>query len=331
MKTVFTTCALVMFANITAYAQTLTYANFSASLTKTLAVNIANNASYNSSLSTTIGSNANWDASGLLLQSGTPTVNLAYYSSSATPQGNLYPNSNYCEYDPNLLSFVSYNYMGINADSVVEWGSYSANESHEIYQNPDKRLVFPFAFGQSFTDTYAKTNYSNATTVSSYQTGTRTVTFAGYGTLKLPQGTFSDVALITETRTNSLGPNSFNYSWIRLTDGKRLLYRSENNGSTTTVWSTDLASGLNESPYHSSVSMFPNPLSHTQHTIAIQSSEAINADELVLYDYTGKEMLRAPVKGDHVSIANELPVAGIYFYVLTDSSQAIASGKLIIQ
>lgn len=331
MKTLFTTLVLSIIGSLVLQAQTLTYSNFSASLTQTLSVNIADNASYNSSLSTTIGNNANWNASGLTVQSGTPTIVLSYFGSSTTPHATLFPNSNYCEYDPNLLSVVSYNYSGINPDSMVQWGTYASNGSHEIFQNPDKRLVFPFAFGQSFTDSYAKTNYSNATTVSSTQTGTRTVTFAGYGTLTLPQGTYTDVALITETRTNSLGPNSFDYNWIRLSDGKRLLFRSENNGSITTVWCNNVSSGLDESLLYAKASVFPNPISASQTTLNIESAAKLDAREWVLFDSTGKEKVRIPINGNTISIKNDLPSAGLYFYVLYNETNPLASGKLIIE
>jgi hypothetical protein len=332
MKTTFTTLGLMLMFIQTTIAQTLTYANYSQSLTQTVSLKIADNASFNSNLLTTTGVNANWDASALTVKPGTPTVNLSYYTSSATPQGSQYPNSNYCEYDPALVSVMSYNYYGISADSVVGWGNYEANASHEVYQDPDKRLIFPFTFGQSFTDTYAKTNYSNATTVSSNQTGARTVTFAGYGTLKLPQGTFADVAMISEVRTNSLGPNSFYYNWIRVSDGKRLMFRSENDGSVTTVWSTETATtGLVEKTDHATIGIYPNPLTRENSTIVIQSAETMNATRMDLFDYAGKLICSLPVNRNKVVFENELSVAGIYFYHLSNPTHTVASGKLIVE
>ncbi|MCC6182139.1 MAG: T9SS type A sorting domain-containing protein [Bacteroidia bacterium] len=291
----------ITFLFITMYislnAQTLTYATFSANLTSTLNVNIADNTSYTSTLSTTTGSNVVWNASGLIQQSGTPTVHLSYHSPMATPNGSLFPSSNFCEYDPALVSVLEYNYYGINNDSIVSWGSYAPSGEHEIYQNPDKDMIFPFSYGQSFTDSYAKTNYSDATTVSSYQNGTRTVNFAGIGTLILPQGSVNNVAFITEVRTNNLGPNSYEYNWIQVNTHKRLLYRSENNGNITTVWNPDVVTGVEEEDTQMLVHLFPNPssekvtliLSKQTHILKLELVDLLGKNHNVYYDMIANE------------------------------------------
>lgn len=328
MKT--TSTLILVLIGFMAGAQTLTYANFSSSLTQTLSVIIANNTSYNTALSTTTGSNVTWNASALIQQASTPTINLSYHPSSGTPQGSQYPNSNYSEYDPALISMVSYNYCGINTDSLVEWGTYASNGTHEIFQNPDKRLIFPFSYGQSFNDTYAKTNYSNATTISSFQTGTRTVTFSGFGTLILPQGSFSNVALISEVRTNSLGPDSYNYSWMRISDGKRLLFRSENNGSITTVWNTEATSGIEELSEKTSIQIFPNP-TQSSTTLKINSENTPIDGIIKIIDMMGKVVKSYSVNTNEIKIEREGLENGIYFCQLQNKGLVISTEKLIIQ
>jgi hypothetical protein len=311
-------------------SQTLTYSNYSVSLSYTLPVNIADNSSYTSSLSTTTGSNVTWNASGLIQQSGTPTVYLSFHPSSSTPQGSLYPTSNLCEFDPALTSVLDYNYNGINSDSIIDLGAYSPNGAHEIYQNPDKRLIFPFAFGQSFNDTYAKTNYSNATTISSNQTGNRTVTFAGYGTLMLPQGSISNIALISEVRTNSLGPDSYYYTWMSLTDGKRWMYRKENNGSISTVWCTDATTSVNEINQSTIVKLYPNPVTNSS-VLEINSIQPNQNKKVTLYNLSGQEVRSFESNQDKITIEKENLSNGLYYYKIYQNDKFLCSGKFSVQ
>ncbi len=328
MKTKFTILLGVFACKI--ISQTITYSNFSAALTNTISVNIANNASFNSTLTTVTGSGVTWDASGLTQQAGTPTIHLSFNNPSSTPQGTLFPASNYVEYDPALASAISNNYFLYTADSVVKTGSYDPNGAHEIFQNYDKQLVFPFAYGQSFTDSYYKTNYSNATTISSYQSGTRTVSYNGYGTLILPQGSVSNVALISESRTNSLGPVSNYYTWYNVSNGKKLLYRSENNGSIITVWCSETVSGIHEKTNPVSVTLYPNPVQNIS-IIKLQSVIPLSNASLKIYNVLGAEIKVIPVKDQEAIIEKSGLDSGIMFYNLYNNDQLIYSGKLIIQ
>lgn len=329
MKTKLTLISILSGLNL--LGQTITYANFSNSLTSTLSVNIADNNSFNAILKTTTGTGVTWNAAGLTVQSGTPLVNLFYSATSSTPYASLYPNSNYCLYDPALTSFIGYNYDNFSSDSVSNWGSYEPSTAHEIFQDPDKHLIFPFNYGQSFTDNYAKTNYSNSTTISSYQTGSRTVTFNGFGTLILPQGTFLNVALISELRTNSLGPDSYLYTWYDISNGKKLLYRSENGSSITTVWNNELPTGINEINKTLDFTIFPNPIS-TVAIVKINTKLPQTDLMFLLYNLIGEEVYKTEISNNETVISrNGLP-NGMYLYIIKSNSQEnLATGKLIFK
>jgi hypothetical protein len=234
------------------------------------------------------------------------------------------------EYDPAFTSIISYNYYLYNADSVSSVGSYDPSAAHEIFQNYDKHLIFPFNYGQSFADNYSKTNYSNATTISSYQTGTRTVSFNGFGTLILPQGTFNNVALVSESRTNSLGPVSYEYTWFDISNGRKLLYRSENNGSIVTVWSSAITLGIQDKYTANSVTVYPNPINDLS-TLKIQSENPLTNAVLKIYDVMGKEIKSIPVKNQEAIISKVGLENGIYFYNILDSNRILSKGNLIIQ
>ncbi len=321
---------IISLLSIKLVSQTITYSNFSNALTNTVSINIATNASFNSTLTSVTGNGVSWNASGLMVQPGTPVVHISFGNPASTPNGNLFPGSNYVEYDPALTSIVGYNYHLYNADSVSLVGSYEPSAAHEIFQNYDKHLIFPFNYGQSFTDTYSKTNYSNATTVSSYQTGSRTVMFNGFGTLILPQGTFNNVALISETRTNSLGPVSYEYTWYDISNGKKLLFRSENGSSITTAWCNEVSSGITENKTKNYLTVFPNPVNNIS-TLKIQTDKKLTDAVLKFYDITGADIKTIPVKSNEISIEKEEFSKGLLFYNLFNNNELISSGKLIIQ
>lgn len=274
------TMSIALFGYLFTNAQTITYSNFSKSLTTTLHAVLANKTSFSASLTTNLGNGVTWNASGLTRETGTPQINMIYESPSKTPHGSLYPKSNYSRYDPALTSVLSYGYFNFSSDSIVKVGDYSPSTEHEIYTNPDKLMIFPFAFGQSFTDSYAKTNYSNATNISSYQTGTRTTNFAGFGTLVLPQGSFSNVALIAELRTNSLGPNSPTFTWYDISNGKQLLMYHENNGSVTIAYNIDAPTSIDKIDYsNNNIELYPNPATSTLNitcNLSIEKAEIYN-------------------------------------------------------
>lgn len=328
MKTPFT---FLLIASVAFFkGQTITYATFSSALTQTETINLVSNASFNAALTAITGSNVTWDASALVVQPGTPVVHLSYNSTAAAPNGSLYPASNYTQYDPALTTMIGCNYFFFSADSVCRIGSYEPNGAHEIFQNPDKQMIFPFSYGQSFSDTYQKTNYSDATTVSSNQSGSRTVSFNGFGTLILPQGAFSNVALISEMRTNSLGPNSYYYSWYSVSDGRRLLYRSENGSSITTAMTADLVTGLAREERAVSAGLFPNPISH-EGILKISSESPVREGVLVIYNGLGGEIRSFPVSGSETRILREGLSSGLYLYTVKGNGKTLVTGKLIIQ
>lgn len=284
-------------------SQTLTYAAFLNSLSNSLNVKIANNASFNTALLTTTGTGVTWNASGLTQQSGTPLVQFIYTNPSSTPYASLFPNSNYAQYDPALTAFLNYEYYQLSPTAWENWGEYSPNTAHEIYSNSDKRLQFPFSYGNSFTDTYAKTNYSNATTVSSNQTGSRTVSFDGFGTLILPQGTFNNVGMIRELRTNSLGPNSTVVTWWDINNGKQLLYFSENNGNVNVAYNSDNPLSTEEMNVTDAIQISPNP---SNGNFIIATRETAPIEQIVVYNSLGQTIYR----NDQAQQTNEVRIPG---------------------
>lgn len=318
------TLFLLAFLSTHLSAQVIDYAAYSQVLSDTQKVVVADNSSFNTAWYSTIGNGVTWNASTITANAAYPVLNLSYHSPSATPYAGLYPSANYAFYDPALTVLLAYEYDHINSDSVVIEGSYSPSTAHEIYQDGDKRMIFPFSYGQSFNDSYAKTNYSDANTVSSYQTGTRDVSFNGFGTLILPQGTFSNVALITETRTNSIGPNSNVYTWLDITNGNTLMMYSINGSNIAVVFTTSLATGVNEIQHNASVVQFLNPSSES---VTIQTSH--NTDRIIITTTDGKCIFnKNPDTHEQTFHFHTKP--GIYFVHVWSNNNHLVK-KLIVQ
>lgn len=172
----------------------------------------------------TTGTGLLWDCSNLIKDASTPVINFTISSPAGTVYAADYPNANWYSSDPVLSAVVGHNYYTLNTDSFVSWGHHIAGNSYEIYDDPEAELVFPLAYNQTKTNTYSKTNYNSNGSVSSYQTGLITMTYEGNGTLKLPAGTFNDVAKVKRVRTNSLGATTTSYVWFWAATGEQLLY-----------------------------------------------------------------------------------------------------------
>jgi Secretion system C-terminal sorting domain len=320
---------LLILVTCLANAQTLTYSAYSSNLTGAFNVIIADNSTFNPLLLSVSGTGAIWNASSLLPQSGYPVIHFQYSAPSSTPNGSLFPLSNYAQYDPALTSVLQYDYYNFSADSLVMVGEYSPSGAHEIYQNPDKHLIFPFSYNQSFTDSYAKTNYSNATTVSSYQTGTRTVQFNGYGTLILPQGTISDVGMITEIRTNNLGPNSTDITWIKVSSGKPLMKYSENAGDVTIGYNADLNVSVNEYSSFFQTEVSPNPC---REKTFIHLNNVLGKNAVVeVLNMLGKTVLTIKDNSSNIEIPVTGLASGYYSYRLLLGESQISTGKIIVE
>lgn len=319
MKIKITISGILMSFNL--LAQTITFSNFSNSLSGNFHAALANQSSFNLNLTTTVGNGVIWDATGLTQQAGTPTISMIYGNPGSTANASLYPLSNYVFYDPTLTAAITLDYLYINADSMSRVGQHEPNDAHEIFTNPDKLLIFPFTLNQSFTDNYAKNNYSDATTFSSFQTGTRTVSYVGFGTLNLPQASFSDVALISELRTNSLGPNSTTFTWFEVNTGKKLLYYSENNGNVNIAYNVDLNTGNNETINSSNIQFYPNPVENFLYLNKLNANSKIS-----IHNAIGEKI-------DCNFINNSIDLSdvekGIYFLNIVNENQNLSVIKFI--
>ncbi|MDP3567488.1 hypothetical protein [Sediminibacterium sp.] len=191
----------------------------------------------------TTGANVTWNCSAL--QNAGQIFTLSINSPSAQSFFNDYPSSNY-----NLTASASSNtlvndFFISNTDSLVLLGGRVVGQPYEVYFNPQLVLKFPFSFGNSTIDNYSKTSYASNGNPTSSQTGSITLSYEGYGTLILPSATYSNVAMLKRIRTNSIGPTTTSYSFLKIPSGERLL-EYDNNGSVKVNYANSIVTSLVE-------------------------------------------------------------------------------------
>lgn len=146
------------------------------------------------------GANITWDFSALVLLSGSVPIQTQYISPVGTPYAAEFPMANI---------------VGkINEDTAIY--AYYKKESTQLsilgsasldfllkYTDTDIILKTPLAYNGTYQDNFA----SNVTTadpsgVTFYSSGSRTVTYDAYGTVKTPLGTFNNAARVKFVSTH---------------------------------------------------------------------------------------------------------------------------------
>ncbi len=93
------------------------------------------------------------------------------------------------------ISSSSYAYSVVNNDSVSSTGYFASSTQNLILTNPMKQLKYPMRYLDSFTDAYAgtATYVASGFNVSATENGINTVVVDGWGILKTPISTDSNV------------------------------------------------------------------------------------------------------------------------------------------
>ncbi len=124
------------------------------------------------------GANQTWDLSSVQFAA---TGTAALGTASGTPYAASYPAANWAWVNSPTVGPADYLYMVLSASGMENVATHVPAAPNE-YTDYQKIMQFPFAFGSSFTDTYASPDH----------TGSDTWTYEGHGTLITSIGTFTD-------------------------------------------------------------------------------------------------------------------------------------------
>jgi hypothetical protein len=130
------------------------------------------------------GPNQTWDFSGTdLAVFGT----FSLVDPASTPYVTLVPTSNYCYKVSPTSGDAIYDYYNLLPGSMPKMAQGMSSTTGEIFTDPKIDLIFPFNYGDSYFDEFAKTNGG---------TGSVTKTYDAYGTLITPDKTYQNVVRI---------------------------------------------------------------------------------------------------------------------------------------
>lgn len=169
------------------------------------------------------GANVVWDFSAV--QPDPEVYGQEAVLADTTPYFNDYPQSNIALYTEALGTQI-YQYMLLDDNSFEQMGSVIAGFQNEIYQDPATYLVFPFTYNSQWQDDFAFTSSFQINPTITTTEGSLETLVDAYGTLILPNATFTDVLRVrivensTDTTDFGLGIAEKNvnidtsYHWI---------------------------------------------------------------------------------------------------------------------
>lgn len=285
------------------------------------------------------GANQTWNLSGMV---ATSTASYTSSSPSSTPYASSFTNSNF-----------SMNFSGVytfgNTSSTV-WqntGAYGNNVMF-AYSNPEDYLHYPFNMGNTFTDTWAVNFTSN--TIPFARTGTTTVTYDGYGTLTLPNGTFSNAVRVHfyqsfqdvytyASVTNTITYTNDEYMWYLNGNHQTIaaVYTSSNSTSPGTqqngFYVNNIVSSVNDyDNVSSNIISYPNPAAEEINFDFLNSTEI---KEIQFYDLTGKQILVEKINtnemGNTIKVKLNQFTAGIYLVKFISTDGSVGTKKITIE
>ena len=83
-----------------------------------------------------------------------------------------------------------------------------------IFTDPIREMQCPMSFESSFEDTYTYSSYLNGNYIGE-QTGSRTTSYVGTGSITTPNGTFEDCIMLKIEDENDLNPTSLSYMFYK--------------------------------------------------------------------------------------------------------------------
>ncbi len=290
------------------------------------------------------GANQTWDFSGLSNQGSPISQNIVL--ASGTPYAGSFPAADLAM----DLGGGNYTYLDVAGSDLMQLG-FGSTELTIAYTDPQKLMSFPYTYNTSYSDNLAG-SYEVSGLVTD-RTGTVSFLADGYGTLKLPTGTYSNVLRVKYIETTadviSIGPIDIttttvtsSYSWM--VPGNKNALMNITHVTVSTTGSTIHAN---------SVSYYPGAVSATEPAVGkislqLYPNPAGNQVYLSAYlDETGSRKLSIiNALGQTVSIVESAGYAagvyqteidieslpdGLYFIQLAVNDRIIAAEPLIKQ
>lgn len=290
------------------------------------------------------GADQTWDFSAAVADPSEPPSVIDIISCAAATDCGTFPGANVVW----KFSGSDYkNYQSATPTSLTNVGSKSSPTDIAVYTDGEKMLQYPFTYNNTFSDTIVS---EISGTISMHRYGTSVVTADGYGTLKTPAGTFTNVLRVRRQLqfTDSI---NFGGMWIPLNytgdqynwyaaDSRMPLYSIswtdtdgdvEKIGQWTTVSSTGIAA---VAATEAKLDVFPQP-AKGQLNIRFVTNQTAQVSVL-LTDISGRTVLQQsaqqfPAGTNETNLDVSQLNAGIYFLQLSKDNHRIATQKVEIR
>ncbi|MFM1932018.1 MAG: hypothetical protein RL226_1321 [Bacteroidota bacterium] len=288
------------------------------------------------------GPNQTWDFSDLT----TLNINYTYnwVTPASVPGGNLFPSANVATSVEGVQFFNN-----ITSTEYLEAGYYLETEGStlmETYSNPSTRFALPLTYMNSGTDNFSSTITFDGDILFT-SSGTTTWDVIGYGTLILPEGSFTDVLLLHAFESSTdvqdfeglqfvTNVSSTTYAFMKANNPFPLMvfdqtttandFFSETSQGGLLFGGNQSGGGGGTSVVESSligINAYPNPTSEQLH---FQFGN-MQPTEMTLRSLDGKEVMRFNENvPSSINVANL--ASGIYFVDLKDN-QSTTSLKFV--
>ncbi|MEO6883959.1 MAG: T9SS type A sorting domain-containing protein [Bacteroidia bacterium] len=279
----------------------------------------------------TSGANQTWNLSSMT-SSSSSTTNAV--SVSSTTYGSSFPSATIA-----FSASGNVSYEKISATAEQNYGIVQGGTTVIAYSNPEDILRFPFAYTNTYTDPWATTYVSSGYTY--YRAGTTAVTADGYGTLKLPSGTYSNVMRVHFVQNYQDSTNiSGNPIIITYQNDEYMWYLANNHSPIATVntftangspsqsgtYLNNITTGIAENSMLTGFNLYPNPASTELNVnVSLAANKKVEINLLnVLGESVGTTIIADGLQGNNTYQVNTSNLsAGIYF------AQIMLDGKLI--
>jgi len=286
------------------------------------------------------GAGQNWDFSDI-----TPTLSLSgtTVTPASTPFSGDFPESNIAFHYTGSGDYESYSYAEINTTEMLNDGigmePGTANEFIIHYTDAVKIMQYPFAFNDSYTDTYF-TSYSVYGDMLTHEYGNIIVTADAWGSVSTPAATYTSTLRVKSERTytdsvwvsgNFLSASTHtqtDYEWFTATSHTPVLSISVREDGTSAIYSTSAVGIEEENLLQSQISLYPNPATD-RINIKLPKGSTGHTD-ISIYDLTGKQIMYLKKIGNNLFSANiSSLVPGEYVIRMNSSTKNFITKRFI--
>jgi hypothetical protein len=285
------------------------------------------------------GGNRHWDFSSVQPTISTESIAV---NPASTPFAADFPDAtiSFSDTDP---SYELYNYWEITNSEMSMLGMASdpgANQTIIHYPDPRIMIKYPFAYNDTYTDTYYYTYPSALMLI--HRRGTIIATADAWGSVKTPADSYSSTLRIkkekvyTDSVWNTGGElmsvtthNETEYQWYTATSHYPVLDIQVTEAGSSLSYNS-LAGGVENNWLTSQVTVWPNP---ADDIINVKLSDAVNDKiEIEIVSLTGQPLSRLNNTGNRQFSADVSKLtSGVYLLRLKGSSGSSTTSRFIVK